>query len=156
VRRAVLFAVAAFSFISCSRKPYGTVVHRRPDGVPDQWIYRTDRNTYNIFIDTNGDGWPDVVKTFRSEGISQVERDRNHDHRVDLVQEYANGILLREVHDDDFDGKPEMIEHFRHGRLAIVERDPEERGYVDIVEYYDDSGKLIHRQVRTREPRPTS
>jgi len=55
---------------------------------------------------------------------------------------------VHRIHEDDFDGKPETIQEFRHGKLAIVERDPQERGYIDIVEYYDDSGKLIRREVR--------
>jgi hypothetical protein len=63
---------------------------------------------------------------------------------------YSHGDLIREIHDDNFDGKPEKIEEFRHGKLAIVERDPQERGYIDIVEYYDDSGKLIRREVRQK------
>jgi hypothetical protein len=36
------------------------------------------------------------------------------------------------------------------GKLASVERDPQERGYIDIVECYDDSGKLIRREVRKK------
>ena len=74
----------------------------------------------------------------------------NFDGQTDLVQVYSHGDLIREIHDDNFDGKPEKIEEFRHGKLAIVERDPQERGYIDIVEYYDDSGKLIRREVRQK------
>lgn len=67
------------------------------------------------------------------------------------MQQYAHGVLVREFHDDDFDGETEAIRTFRpDGTLAMVERDPPERGYVDIVEYYDDSGKLIRREVRKK------
>src|SRR5438132_10566658 len=149
-KAAVLLAVVAFGFISCSREPDGTVTHRGRDGHPDQWVYRINNDTYKIAIDTNGDGRPDVVKTYKDDELVQIESDRNFNGDVDLVQEYSHGVLIREIHDDDFNGKPEKIEEFRQGKLAIVERDPQERGYIDIVEYYDDSGKLIRREVREK------
>ncbi len=151
MRKAVIFLVAmAFGFISCSREPDRTVTHRGRDGRPDQWVYRISGDEYKIAIDTNGDGRPDVVKTYKDDELVEIESDRNFDGKADLVQEYSHGVLLREIHDDDFDGKPETIKEFRHGKLAIVERDPQERGYIDIVEYYDDSGKLIRREVRQK------
>jgi hypothetical protein len=141
----------AFGFISCSREPYGAATHRGRDGRPDRWFYRIDSNTYKISIDTNDDGRPDVVKTYKDNQIVKIEDDRNFDGKVDLVQEYAHGVLVREVHDDDFDGRPEAIKTFRpNGTVAIIERDPRERGYVDIVEYYDTSGKLMRREVRSK------
>ncbi|MFZ0887662.1 MAG: hypothetical protein WA005_04350 [Candidatus Binataceae bacterium] len=150
-RAAIVFAALAFSFISCSREPNGTVTHRGRDGRPDQWVYRIDKDSYKIAIDTNGDGRPDVVKTYKDNELVQIESDRNFDGKADLVQEYSHGVLLREIHDDDFDGKTEVIKTFRpNGTLALVERDPQERGYVAIVEYYDDSGKLIRREVRRK------
>ena len=86
----------------------------------------------------------------RDNELVEIESDRNFDEKVDLVQEYSHGVLIREIHDDNFDGKTETIKEFRHGKLAIVERDPQERGYIDIVEFYDDSGKMIRREVRQK------
>jgi hypothetical protein len=151
MRKAAIFLVAlAFGFICCSPEPDGTVTHCGRDGRPDQWVYRIDKDSYKIAIDTNGDGRPDVVKTYQENQVIEIESDRNFDGQADLVQVYSHGDLIRETHDDDFDGKPEKIEGFRHGKLAIVERDPKERGYIDVVEYYDDSGKLIRREVRQK------
>jgi len=151
MRKGAIFLVTlVLGFISCSREPDRTVTHRGRDGRPDQWVYRISKDSYKIAIDTNGDGRPDVVKTYKDNELVVIESDRNFDGQVDLVQEYSRGALIREVHDDDFDGKPEKIEEFRRGKLAIVERDPQERGYIDIVEYYDDSGKLIRREVRQK------
>lgn len=143
-------AALALALICCNRSPDRTVTHRGRDGRPDQWVYRIDKDTYKIAIDTNGDGRPDVVKTYKDNQMVEVESDRNFDGKTDLVQVYSHGDLIREVHDDDFDGKTETIKEFRHGKVAIVERDPQERGYIDIVEYYDDSGKLIRREVRQK------
>jgi hypothetical protein len=152
MRKAAIFLSAlAFGFISCSREPDSTVTHRGRDGRPDQWVYRISKETYKIAIDTNGDGLPDVIKTYNDRQIVRVESDRNFNGKVDLVQEYSHGVLVREIHDDDFDGKPEAVKTFRaNGTLALVERDPQERGYIDILEYYDDSGKLIRREVRQK------
>jgi hypothetical protein len=151
MRKTAIFFVLALIFICCSQEPYGTVAHRGPNGSPDEWVYRIDKDSYKIAIDTNGDGLPDVVKYYRNNELVRVEHDRNFDGKVDLVQEYSDGVLIREVHDDDFDGKPETIKTFRpDGTLAVVERDPQERGYVDVEEYYDDSGKLIRRELRSK------
>jgi hypothetical protein len=152
MRKAAIFLAAlTFGVISCNREPGGTVTHRGRDGRPDQWEYRIDEHTYNIAIDTNADGHPDVVKTYINNELFQIERDRNFDGQPDLVQEYSHGVLLREFHDDDFDGKLEAIKTFRpNGTLEMVERDPQERGYIDIVEYYDESGRLIRREVRKK------
>jgi hypothetical protein len=151
MRKAAIFlTVLAFGFICCSRGPDRTVTHRGRDGRPDQWVYPIDKDSYKIAIDTNGDGRPDLVKTYKDNQVVEIESDRNFDGQTDLVQVYLHGDLVREIHDDDFDGKPEKIEEFKHGKLAIVERDPQERGYIDIVEYYDDSGKLIRREIRQK------
>jgi hypothetical protein len=151
MRKAAIFLAAlAFGFIGCNREPDRTVTHRGRDGRPDQWVYRIDKETYKIAIDTNGDGQPDLVKTYKDNQLVEIESDRNFDGHADLVEVYVHGDLIREIHDDNFDGKPEKLEDFRHGKLAIVERDLQERGYIDIVEYYDDSGKLLHREVRQK------
>src|SRR5229473_6571449 len=108
MRKAVILLIAlAFSFISCNRQPFGDVTHRNQQGRPDQWLYRISNDEYKILIDTNGDGRPDVIKTFRDDHLVQIESDRNFNGKIDLVQEYSHGILVREIHDDDFDGKPE-------------------------------------------------
>ena len=66
-KAAIVFAMVAFGFISCSREPYGTITHHGRDGRPDQWVYRIDKDTYKISIDTNDDARPDVVKTLRKQ-----------------------------------------------------------------------------------------
>ncbi len=102
-------------------------------------------------LDRNGDGRPDVTRTYHDQKIARIERDRNFDGKVDLIQVYSRGVLAREIHDDDFDGKPESIKTFRpDGTLAIIERDPRERGHVAVAEYFDHSGKLLRRETRGR------
>jgi hypothetical protein len=142
-------AALALTLSSCSSSPRLVVTHRDHNGRPDQWVRRITPERYQIAIDTNGDGRPDVTKTFNNNQLVLVERDRDYNGQVDLVQEYSHGVLQREIHDDDFDGRPESIKTFRpDGSLALIERDPTERGAIDVVEYYDTAGHLTHRIVR--------
>jgi len=153
MRKSAILVIACAFLLACQRQSPGIVTHRSRDGRPDQWLYREDADQYKILIDTNGDERPDVIKTFRRGQLVQVERDRNFNGVVDLVQQYSQNVLVREIHDDDFDGKPESIRTFRGGKLVMVERDTRERGYIDIVEYYNDSGKLIRREIRAGDHR---
>ena len=50
---AILLMMLAFGFASCSREPDRTVTHCGRDGRPDQWVYRIDKDTYKIAVDTN-------------------------------------------------------------------------------------------------------
>ena len=151
MRRAALYVALALTLLSCDRGSHGVVTHRGRDGRPDQWVRRVSRDEYQIAIDTNGDGKPDLIKDVKDDRIVEVESDRNFDGRIDLVQQYYNGVMVRETRDDDYDGKPETVKTFRpNGTLAIVERDPSERGVIDIVEYYDEAGHLTRREVRKK------
>jgi hypothetical protein len=148
---APLFVALTLIATSCTKAQSPTVTHRSADGRPDQWVYRISPDEYQLAVDSNGDGQPDVVRTFRDNEVVRVESDRNFNGKVDLVQEYSHGVLLREIRDDDFDGRPEVVKTFRpNGTLAIIERDPKERGSIDIVEYYDNHGRMTRREERPR------
>jgi hypothetical protein len=148
---AVLSVALALILISCDGRSYGVVTHRGRDGRPDQWVIRIDNDEYQISIDTNGDGKPDLVKTVRDNETVEVQSDRNFNGKVDLVQQYSRGVIVREIRDDDFDGRPETLKTFRpDGTLAILERDPAESGAISMVEYYDNSGRLTRREVRSK------
>jgi hypothetical protein len=92
-----------------------------------------------------------LVKTVRDNETVKVQSDRNFNGKVDLVQQYSRGVIVREIRDDDFDGRPETVKTFRpDGTLAILERDPAESGAISVVEYYDNSGRLTRREVRSK------
>lgn len=154
---AALYVALVLTLLSCQRAQTRIVTHRGTNGQADQWVARTGPGEYQIEIDTNGDGQPDLIRIFRNNEMVEVQSDRNFNGKVDLVQQYSNGVLVREVHDDDFDGRPEMIKTFRpNGTLAIVERDPTERGAIDVIEYYDNSGHLTRREVRSKQDQGAS
>src|SRR5258708_4571449 len=99
-KAAILFIALVFNFISCNRQPFGDVTHRNHRGRPDQWLYRISDDEYKILIDTNGDGRPDLIRTYKDHQVIKIESDRNFNGKVDLVQEYSRGVLVREIHDD--------------------------------------------------------
>jgi hypothetical protein len=146
IRRAAPILLAA-GLICCGRTPHGAVARSERAGGEGHPASGTCR----MPLDRNGDGRPDVTRTYHDQKIARIERDRNFDGKVDLVQVYSRGVLAREIHDDDFDGKPESIKTFRpDGTLAIIERDPQERGHVAVAEYFDHSGNLLRRETRGR------
>ena len=151
MRSTALFVALALTLLSCNRGSYGVVTHRARDGRPDQWVMRISKDEYQLSIDNNGDGKPDLIKTVRGDKIVEIQSDRNFNGQVDLVQQYSRGVLVREIRDDDYDGRPETVKTFRpDGTLAIVERDPEERGAITVVEYYDNTGRITRREVRAK------
>jgi hypothetical protein len=151
MRRAALYFALALTLLSCNGGSYGVATHWGRDGRADQWVTRISKDEYQLSIDTNGDGKPDVIKTIRGDKIVEIQSDRNFDGQVDLVQQYSDGVMVREIRDDDFNGKPEAVRTFRpDGTLALVERDPGERGAIDIIEYYDEAGHLTRREVRKK------
>jgi hypothetical protein len=139
-----------FTLVSC-QGARRVVTHRGRDGRPDQWVMRISKDEYQILVDSNGDGKPDVIKTVKGDQIVEVQSDRNFNGEVDLVQQYSNGVLIREIRDDNFDGRPETVKTFRpDGTLAMIERDPSEHGAIMVVEYYDEAGHMMRRDVRKK------
>lgn len=134
---------------SCARPPAPSATYdRNHDGRIDEWVYRISDSEVKRAFDTNGDGKPDVVKTYEHGQLVQVEQDRNFDGRTDLVKKFDQGKLAQVTRDDNFDGKPESVEIYRHGILAMVEHDPDGCGIADSVDYYE-NGRLVRTQLRT-------
>jgi len=151
MRRAALYVALALTLLSCDRGSYGVVTHRGRDDRPDQWVKRISEEEYQISIDTNGDGKPDLIKTVKGDKIVEIPSDRHFNGQTDLVQQYLHGVLVREVRDDDYDGRPETVKTFRpDGTLAIIERDPNQSGAISVIEYYDNAGHLTRREVRAK------
>ena len=136
------------AFAACTHPPGPSAVYdRNHDGHTDEWVYRIGDSEVKRAFDTNRDGKPDVIDTYRHGDLVKIEKDRNFDGRTDLVQKFDHGTLTQIARDDNFDGKPETIEIYRHGVLAMIEHDPDGCGVADSVDYYE-GGRLIRTQVR--------
>ncbi len=75
-------------------------------------------------IDTNLDGYKDVVRLYNDEGQAKKEMaDTNHDGKVDTWNLFSQGRIA-EVHlDKNFDGEPDEWKIYNEGKLSRVRRD---------------------------------
>jgi len=83
MRGAALYAALALTLLSCNRGAYGVATHRGRDGRPDQWVRGVSGDEYQIAIDANGDGKPDLIKDVKRHRILGIESDWNIDGQVD-------------------------------------------------------------------------
>jgi len=124
-----------------------------------------------IDVDTNADGLADEWQTFKQDCLELVEKDRNHDKKVDLKIVYIEGEKQRLMKDEDrngyfeitqwFDRKPwtvvietdadgdklpESIWFYTAEGLAQKDVDENKNGRVDRREYFDVRGRLIKHE----------
>src|SRR5579864_6721132 len=63
--------------------------------------------------DRNGDGRPDVWRTYDRRGrLTEVAFDTNFDGRSDVLEYYDQGALVRRETDRNFDGRVDLVESF--------------------------------------------
>lgn len=88
-------------------------------------------------IDTNLDGYKDVVRTFNDKGEAlHEEADSNYDGKLDTWITFANGRIAKEALDGDGDGQPEEWKYYAGGTLSRAERDTNKDSKPDIYEFY--------------------
>src|SRR5579864_5757850 len=69
--------------------------------------------------DRNGDGRPDVWRTYDRRGrLTEVAFDTNFDGRSDVLEYYDQGALVRSIADVDYDGRADLLVLFRDGRTV--------------------------------------
>jgi hypothetical protein len=88
-------------------------------------------------VDTNLDGFKDVVRTYDSEGQSKEERaDTNYDGRIDTWNLFAKGRLAEVRLDRNHDTRPDEWKIYVSGKLSRIKRDSDFNGEPDIWEMY--------------------
>jgi hypothetical protein len=88
-------------------------------------------------IDTNLDGYKDVVRTFNDKGEAlHEEADSNYDGKIDTWITFANGRIAKEALDGDGDGQPEEWKYYSGGQLSRAERDTNKDTKADMFEFY--------------------
>mgnify|MGYP001169255089 CR=1 FL=1 len=124
-------------------------------------------------FDLNGDGKPDVWKTYSVIGgapaaagddagaqpvidpankerlLARSEMDVNFDGKVDMKQVYnKDGAMIREEMDLDFDGNNDAIDYYRDGKITRREMYAGFSKQVSMWKYYDE-GALIRKERDT-------
>lgn len=93
-------------------------------------------------IDTNLDGYKDVVRFYNEEGQSKEERaDTNHDGKIDTWNLFSKGRLAEVKLDKNFDGEADEWKIFVAGKLSRIKRDTDFDQKPDSWEMYR-SGRL--------------
>jgi hypothetical protein len=88
-------------------------------------------------IDTNLDGYKDVVRTFNDKGEAlHEEADSNYDGKIDTWITFASGRIAKEALDGDGDGQPEEWKYYSGGQLSRAERDTNKDTKADVFEFY--------------------
>lgn len=88
-------------------------------------------------VDTNLDGFKDVVRLYNEEGQSKEERaDTNFDGKIDTWNVFSGGRLAEVRLDNNHDGEPDEWKVYSKGQLSRVKRDTDFNKKVDVWEMY--------------------
>jgi hypothetical protein len=94
---------------------------RNGDGRPDVWrTYDREGRLTKVALDTNFDGRSDVLEYFDQGVLVRRETDRNFDGRVDLIESFdrVTHERVRTIADLDYDGRADLLVLFDHGRAV--------------------------------------
>lgn len=110
--------------------------------------------------DLNGDGRPDLFKTYvmrgpkdepdkRTQLLARQDMDLNFDDKVDVRRIFNElGGVVREEMDLDFDGTFDAIDHYADGVLYRRDMALNFEGQPSIVKHYNDN-KLVRKERDT-------
>jgi hypothetical protein len=101
-------------------------------------------------VDQNGDGRPDVWRTYDSRGqLTKIEVDSNYDGSPDIQEYYQQGFLVRRESDRNFNGQTDLVEDFdpqTHGQTrSVVDIDYD--GTADILVLFRDGRPVFSRRA---------
>lgn len=89
-------------------------------------------------VDTNLDGFFDVVRTYNDLGESAEESvDSNFDGKFDTWHNFSKGRIVKTQIDNNGDGRPDESRYYIKGKLSRVQRDTNHDGAPDVWEVYD-------------------
>jgi hypothetical protein len=97
---------------------------RNRDGRPDRWrFYNARGELTRVAIDTNFDGRSDEQDYYDHGALIRLERDRNLDDRVDLIETFdpTSHEEVRSLVDTDFNGTADLLVLFHGGRPVFSE-----------------------------------
>src|SRR5580692_13067095 len=97
------------------------VEDRNGDGRPDVWrTYDRQGRLTEVALDTNFDGRSDVLEYYDQGALIRRETDRNFDGRIDLIESFdrITHERVRSLTDVDYDGRADLLVLFSHGRTV--------------------------------------
>jgi antitoxin component YwqK of YwqJK toxin-antitoxin module len=117
------------------------------DKKPDVWTYTVKGKSADgkdidrlvrKELDINGDGKIDISRAYdEREQISREALDLDFDSKVDQVNFYEKGVIVRKERDLSSAGKPSLWLFYEKGKLVRRERDTNGDGRVDYWEYWE-------------------
>jgi hypothetical protein len=121
---AIVLLAAAVAASTRRRVPSVTTEDRNGDGRPDVWrTYDAQGRLAAIAIDTNFDGRTDVEERYDDGALVERDVDRDFDRHIDVKQIFdpAAHALIRTVIDSDGDGLSDLLVLFQNGRPVYSE-----------------------------------
>jgi hypothetical protein len=97
---------------------------RNGDGRPDVWrTFDAAGHLVEVAVDSNFDGRSDVREIYADGNLVRRESDRNYDDRVDLIEDFdeITHEHVRSEVDADFDGSADLLVLFRDDRPVYSE-----------------------------------
>jgi hypothetical protein len=108
-------------------------IDQNEDGKIDRWeYYGPDQRLEKVGFSRAQDGIEDAWSFFDATGaIERIEISTRRNHKVDRVEHYDKGALVRAEEDSDGDGRFDKWETYDGARLASVAFDTVHRGTPD-------------------------
>jgi hypothetical protein len=108
-----------------------SVVAKGPDGKDVDRVIRKE-------LDINWDGRVDISRTYdENEQLAVEKLDLDFDGKVDQVNYFEKGVVVRKERDLTASGKPSLWLYYEKGKLVRKERDTNGDGKVDYWEYWE-------------------
>ncbi len=119
-------------------------IDKNEDGKIDRWeYYGPDRQLEKVGFSRESDGIEDAWEFFDAAGaVERIEISTRRNHKVDRVEHYAKGMLVRAEEDSDGDGRFDKWETYDGDRLASVAFDTLHRGTPDRRLIYGADGSV--------------
>jgi len=117
-------------------------IDQNEDGRIDRWeYYGPGQKLEKIGFSRAQDGVEDAWSFLDSEGATErIEISTRRNHKVDRIEHYEKGVLIRAEEDGDGDGRFDKWETYDGARLVSVAFDTLHRGTPDRRLTYGDGG----------------
>ena len=119
-------------------------IDRNEDGKIDRWeYYGPDRRLEKVGFSRGQDGVEDAWSYFDANGaVERIEISTKRNRKVDRIEHYEKGALVRAEEDGDGDGRFDKWETYDGERLASVAFDTMRRGTPDRRLIYNEDGTV--------------